>query len=65
MKPWWKSKTVWANVLTSIASILLLLQGESWIAKNPETVAILGTIMGMLNIVLRFITKTEVSLRGK
>ena len=59
MKDWWQSKTVWVNLLTLVLSILLFLQGEQWIINNPETVALIGTAIGILNIFLRFLTSTE------
>jgi len=52
-KEWYKSKTLWVNVLTLLALIL------GTVAQWPELQAIAPQLLGLLsvvNIVLRFIT---------
>jgi len=55
-KEWYKSKTLWVNVLTLLALIL------GTVAQWPELQAIAPQLLGLLsvvNIVLRFITDTK------
>jgi len=52
-KEWYKSKTLWVNVLTLLALIL------GTVAQWPELQSIAPQLLGLLsvvNIVLRFIT---------
>lgn len=52
-KEWYKSKTLWVNILTLLALIL------GTVAQWPELQAIAPQLLGLLsvvNIVLRFIT---------
>jgi len=55
-KEWYKSKTLWVNVLTLLALIL------GTVAQWPELQVIAPQLLGLLsvvNIVLRFITDTK------
>ncbi len=55
------SKTMWANVIAFIAAISTSFGFE--LGLDPETqLAIVGGIMAALNIVLRFVTKSAVSI---
>lgn len=52
-KEWYKSKTLWVNILTLLALIL------GTVAQWPELQAIAPQLLGLLsvvNIVLRFLT---------
>lgn len=51
-----RSKTIWVNLLSLIAAIVTLLIGEEWVRENPRLVSILGTVLTVTNIVLRFVT---------
>lgn len=55
-KPFWKSKTVWINSLIALSGIL------TGVAGQLET-GVPITLVGVLGIVLRVITKTEVTLK--
>lgn len=60
-KPFWASKTLWVNVVAVVAAITGALGLN--LGLDPETqVAVVGGIMGVVNIVLRIVTKTGVSL---
>ncbi len=63
MKTWYQSKTIIVGIVTSVVSILALLQGQDVIKENPELVAALGTVLGVLNIILRFLTDKPVQLK--
>ena len=60
MKPIWASRTFWVNAVSVLAGILTMF-GLSFlnVEVQGEVVAI---IMGIVNIALRFITGTPVSL---
>lgn len=54
MKDWWKSKTLWVNII-AIGSIIV--RSEFGLILTPECeVALLATI----NMILRIITKEEI-----
>jgi hypothetical protein len=55
-KKWYLSKTVWVGTVEIVIAVLLLLAGDQLIAENPKVVAVIGTIVGILTIVLRKLT---------
>jgi len=58
-KPFWASKTLWVNAIALVAAI----SGAFGIdlGLDPETqTAIVGAVMSVVNIVLRFVTKSAV-----
>lgn len=58
-KPW-ESKTVWANAIIGVAPLIPGASG--WIAENPQG---FGVAVGLLNVVLRFITTKKLSFDWK
>lgn len=58
-----KSKTIILNVLTVVAGVVGYLAGHDIIAQNPEAVAGLVSALGVLNVILRFLTNTSVSAK--
>lgn len=60
-KIWWASKTLWVNVVALIAMITSAF-GLNLGLDAEMQVAIVGAIMAVVNIVLRFATKTPVTL---
>lgn len=62
VKAWFKSKTIWANLLMSIAPIIDVLTGNQVFSLDPEIYAV---IVVAVNFVLRFVTKEPVSVSGK
>ena len=58
-KKFWLSKTFWMNLLVPILAFAVP-GAAAWIAANPTLVA---TIWGVVNIVLRFLTKKEITVR--
>lgn len=58
MKPFWKSKTLWANV---IVLVLAVFNGEY--GTIPISGTEVGAIVVVLNVVLRFLTTTALSSR--
>lgn len=55
-KPWYKSKTLIANL---IAAIALFVQSEYGFVVDPQ---VQGYLLVVINSVLRLVTKEEVSL---
>jgi len=62
-KAWYESKLVWLGVLQTVLSVLLLLQGEAWLAElSPQLVAWIGTAIGILTVFLRFVTGRPIAI---
>lgn len=56
-----QSKTAWVNILTAIVSVGTYITNSDLLANNPEVVAIAGTVIGVVNVVLRLITKEPIT----
>ena len=56
-KPWWQSKTIWVNVLTTIGTVGATLTDALPAAWGAKIVAALG----LVNVVLRAITSESVT----
>lgn len=56
-KAWWTSKTIWANLIALIGSVVLAMGFDSgkWAEISTVTLA-------AVNVVLRFYTKEEIAL---
>ncbi len=57
MKSKVKSRTLWVNAIVVIAGALGGIAGTDVIQSNPELVGYFVSIMGVVNVVLRLITK--------
>lgn len=62
-KPWWKSKTLWFNILVAalLAVEMNLPNLQDFI--EPEQYAYLLGAVNLINVVLRAVTKAPVTLR--
>lgn len=59
-KRWWTSKTMWVNVVAVIAAITGAFSMD--MGLDPDTqIALVGGVMAVINMILRFITTTSVS----
>ena len=56
-KKWFESKSIWLGLLTLMISIFSFLTNEEWIREYPKAVAIIGTIIGILTIILRYLAQ--------
>jgi len=55
-KPWFKSKTIWTNLLATLVFVTCL-----FISESPETSALLpASLVAVINIYLRIITRVGV-----
>ena len=50
-KHWWKSKTLWLNIIGAILAIVQGLSGNAWIKPEYQVL-----ILTLGNTILRFIT---------
>lgn len=55
MKSWWKSKTIWLQVIAVIVGGVQALQGAAWL--HPEYQV---AILAVLNILVRLITNQTI-----
>jgi hypothetical protein len=55
------SKTMWFNVLTALTSIAVFVQDSSFVADHPEAVSAIGIGVGIINVILRLITKEPIT----
>ena len=60
MKKWWKSKTVWVNVVALLAGVMGYVAGQELIQDNTQLIAGLVAMQGGLNVILRFISGTPI-----
>jgi hypothetical protein len=65
MKNWYQSKTVWLGLLTLTISILTYLQSDELISRYPDIVAALGTSIGIMTILLRYVSEKPMALTRK
>lgn len=62
-KPIMQSKTFWVNMITAIAGIVTSLGASDLIADNPQYAGIAATVIGVVNVILRLMTKTPVTIK--
>jgi hypothetical protein len=60
MKKWWKSKTVWVNVVAVLAGVMGYVAGHDVIQDNTQIIAMLVAMQGGANVILRFISGTPI-----
>lgn len=58
-KPWWASKTIWVNLVALGATLATVLGVDTGLTPEVQTQIVAG-VMGIVNIVLRFVTTTPV-----
>jgi len=59
-KPWWASKTIWTNLVGFAATMSVAFGIDLGLDVATQT-ALVGGIMAVLNLLLRFATKTAVT----
>lgn len=56
-KRWWKSKTLWTNVVVVLATVFR--DVREWLHRNPVDFAV---ALSAVNVLLRFVTQSKLSL---
>lgn len=59
-KPFWASKTLWANVI-AFAAVLATTFGVDLGLDAETQLALVGGVMAVVNIVLRFVTTEPIA----
>jgi hypothetical protein len=54
------SKTFWLNAVTLAAGLVAVLSGSDLVAEYPTAIAIIASVQGVLNIVLRVVSKVPI-----
>ena len=62
MKNFLKSKTIWVNVLSVVAGAIVFVQDHDLFVENPDIVAVLGGVLALVNVGLRFLTDKGVTV---
>ena len=58
-KPFWASKTMWVNLVALVATVSTAFGLD--LGLTPENqVAVVGAVIAVLNIALRFVTKAPI-----
>jgi hypothetical protein len=60
MKTWWKSKTLWVNILSILALFVAELTGVTWLSAETQIL-----VLSAINIVLRALTDKGLVLTEK
>ena len=63
MKKWYKSKTVWVNGLTAALGFITYVLGTNLLPVEV-TAVVAGLVVPVVNVVLRFLTKEEITVKG-
>lgn len=61
-KPFWASKTLWANVVAGAVAVGTAFGLDLGLDAEQQT-AIVGGIMAIVNVGLRFVTNTGVTVK--
>lgn len=61
-KPFWASKTLWVNAVALVASVTGAFGLDLGLSPETQTSVVAG-IMGIVNIVLRLVTKDAVAVK--
>jgi len=62
-KPITSSKTFWINLVTAAAGAITAIGGSELIQDNPQMAGIAATVLGVVNIILRLVTKQSVTVK--
>lgn len=60
IKPWYKSRIIALNTLTTIVVVLTALQGQSFVQEYPRVTLGITAAVSICNIILRTITSQPV-----
>lgn len=60
-KPWYLSRTILFNSLTTTAVILTAMQGQEFLSEYPRLLLSMTAVTAIINIVLRTITTNPIT----
>lgn len=60
MKPWYLSKTIWANIIGIVIAILAVFTQSELLKDKPEIIAYILLASNVLNVILRALTDQAV-----
>ena len=60
MKPFYASKTLWANLIAGVAAVSTAFGFDLGLSPEAQT-AIVGGVMAVVNVVLRLVTKDAIA----
>lgn len=63
-KPFWASKTLWVNMVMLVATISTAFGFDFGLDAETQ-IAVVGGVMGIVNVLLRFMTKSSVTAFSK
>lgn len=64
-KPILKSKTAWLGIIVLLISLGETAQGDPFVQSHPQAVSIIGTIVGALILIARWLTSEPVTLKSQ
>lgn len=60
------SKLVWLGIIEVVIAVLVFLQGDAWFGESfPAVVAALGTVAGVLTVIVRAMTTQPLGLKAQ
>ena len=62
VKSYASSKTLWFNALVTLSAIIEVLTQQPWVMSHAVLLVWLGSAVGVINIILRFLTISPVKL---
>lgn len=62
-KPWWASRTVWANLIAGAWVVARALGFDPGLFDQQTEAELLGAVMVVVNLALRLDTKSAVTLK--
>jgi len=57
---WWKSKTIWLQILAIVVAIASAVLGVQNVSVDPKYAEIVAAVIGVITIVLRMGTNREI-----
>lgn len=63
MKEWWKSSTIWLNLLGLLAEVLAYIKTDPILVNNERTLHMIALALFIINVLNRFKTKDPISLK--
>lgn len=59
MKKWYKSKTIWVNVLAVALAVITYIEGADFLPEHVTT-ALVSVVLPVVNVGLRFLTNKPI-----